>query len=351
VKLRRSSILLAALGAVLICLAAIAQFVVTPLLTMLPGNTDKTVAYTGTATVLNSKALQTGDVSHALVKGVPVTIERRIHVVSTNGDVAMVADDSTLAVGTTKLPSSHLYAVDRHTLRAAPAPAGSKADPASGLTIGFPIAPKKDDSYRLYDSVTQTTGVAHFKGTEKRQGRTVNVYTATISGPVKNKATLAALPPALPKQLAGSLAPMLPADVAAKLAPAMTQLPDVIPLAYTGTTTVEAYVDARTGVALDQGMQQQIVAGVKVGDETANLLPVMAVDAKLSPGSQSSLADDVRTASRALTVLGAAPVALLVLGLSLLGLAVIVQRRAGRANRFIAVERSVTERELVGSNR
>ncbi|MGB3301908.1 MAG: hypothetical protein WBA38_16685 [Gordonia sp. (in: high G+C Gram-positive bacteria)] len=46
----------------------------------LPGDLDTTAHSTGTATLMNSKALEAGDVTNAVAKYVHVTIDRRIHV-------------------------------------------------------------------------------------------------------------------------------------------------------------------------------------------------------------------------------------------------------------------------------
>lgn len=325
---KRTSIVFGVTGIVLIALAGIERIAVVPSVTKLPGDTDLKVGYSGTATLLDAKALQSGDAAHALATGVPITIDRRIRVQSTHGDVAIVADDVTIHAGATNLPESYVYAVDRGTMQATTAPAGTKAEPATGLTISFPLSPKKDDSYRYYDPMTRSTGVIHYKGTDKRQGHTVGVYSVTITGPLKNAATLATLPPALPKSLVAALAPLLPADVAAKLGPALPVLPDPVPLAYTAMTSIDAYVDPTTGVAVDQHLRQQIIAGVSAGGPTTNLLPVLAIDASVTPASQQTLLNKSNTAATQLTLLKvAAPVALLLLGLLALAFAAFQRQR------------------------
>ena len=57
-SVRRSSIVLAVIGVVLIVLGVLVRFVVVPVATKLPGSTNLGVAYSGTATLLNSSALQ-----------------------------------------------------------------------------------------------------------------------------------------------------------------------------------------------------------------------------------------------------------------------------------------------------
>jgi hypothetical protein len=58
VPVRRSSIILAGIGVVLIVLGVLVRFVVVPVATKLPGSTNLGITYSGRATLLNSSALQ-----------------------------------------------------------------------------------------------------------------------------------------------------------------------------------------------------------------------------------------------------------------------------------------------------
>lgn len=93
--MKRSSIILAALGVLLIALAALVRFVVVPYASKLPGDTDATAHYTGKASLLNAQALQAGDIAHAFLKDQDVTMNRHVYVSSTTSDTAVVHDDST----------------------------------------------------------------------------------------------------------------------------------------------------------------------------------------------------------------------------------------------------------------
>src|SRR5260370_32990377 len=80
VPVRRSSIVLAAVGVVLIVLGVLVRFVVVPVATKLPGSTNLSVTYSGTSTLLNSSALQSGDTKNVIAANVPTTVHRRRHV-------------------------------------------------------------------------------------------------------------------------------------------------------------------------------------------------------------------------------------------------------------------------------
>src|SRR6266536_1170504 len=115
--MRRSSKILIGLAGLLVVLAALTRFVVLPMGSKLPANTKASAHYTGTATLLNAEALKRGDTAHAILKNVPITIERQIKVTSTHGDTAVVADDFTLT-GPNGLKSvdNHVYGLDRVSL-------------------------------------------------------------------------------------------------------------------------------------------------------------------------------------------------------------------------------------------
>jgi hypothetical protein len=90
---RRSSIVLAVIGIAAIGAGALIRFVVVPIATELPGNTNLAVTYSGRATLLNSSALQSGDTRHVIAANVPTTVDRRLKVTSTHGDVAIRRPD------------------------------------------------------------------------------------------------------------------------------------------------------------------------------------------------------------------------------------------------------------------
>jgi predicted MFS family arabinose efflux permease len=327
---------LLATGAVLQVVAVLLAFVMTPQATRLPDKADVTAHLAGTVTMLNKQAIKDHDLAHVFVRNAPLTVDRRLHVTSTanHGNTAIVAVDQTLHVGQAAMPSTHVYAVDRTSREAVPAPAGKTVEPATGLTIGYPFAPKAASVYSYYDPTTQLAGPVSYTGKATVGGRSVNVYRTNIAGPVKDPGMLATLPAALPKPVLAALASRLPAPVRAKLAPALKILPAVIPLHYVSTSATTAYVDRVTGSAVDQAVQQQIVATISVGGRQVNLVPVLALDARVTPSSVHTLATRVAKAEHLLKLLGTQiPLILVILGLGFEAAALLRRRK----NRKLAV--------------
>src|SRR5215813_8581032 len=114
--MRRSGWILVVLGVLLVVLAGILRFVFAPNATKLPSDTDTATTYSGTGTVLNATALQSGDVANALLRNIPVTLDRHVFVSSTDGNTAVVHDDLTLKTQPTTVEDDHTYAVDRTKL-------------------------------------------------------------------------------------------------------------------------------------------------------------------------------------------------------------------------------------------
>ena len=93
--LRRSSILLGLIGAVLIVSALLMELVAVPILTRLPGSLGVNLRYTGTSSRLNAQAVQNGDSAHAFLTNMPTTIDRHIKAISTTAHTAVITDDRT----------------------------------------------------------------------------------------------------------------------------------------------------------------------------------------------------------------------------------------------------------------
>jgi hypothetical protein len=333
--IRRSSIVLGAVGVVLIALALVIEFVVVPIATQLPGSTNLPVTYSGTGTLLNSAALQSGDTSHVIASNVPITVDRQVKVTSVHGGTAIVADDLTIHAGSQTLPSDHTYALDRTTLEGAAPPTGIAVEPSAGaLSSAFPIGPQASSgAYRFYDSTTRNIVPVSYAGHATREGRPVNVYTISSVGPVKDPGLLKMLPPSLPKKLLGSLAPLLPAAARAEITPAtLAALPDPVPLSYTGTTHIAAYVDEQTGVPIDETISEQVVVNVAAGARTLSLIPVLALDFHVTPASMQYLAHKAQTSGELLTVIEViVPIVLGVIGAILVVVAILRRRRPDRA--------------------
>ena len=325
-SVRRSSIVLASIGVVLIVLGALVRFVVVPVATKLPGSTNLGVIYSGRATLLNSSALQSGDTKNVIAANVPTTVDRRLKVTSIHGDTAIVSDDLIIHAGSQTLPSDHTYALDRTTLEGVTPPPGISVEPSVGaLSSAFPIGPAANGSYRYYDPTTRGIVPISYTGHATRDGRTVNVYKIASAGAVRDPGLLELLPPSLPKKLVASLAPVLPAAVRAKITPAtLAALPNPVPLSYTGTTDVVADVDSQTGVPIDETVSEQVVVNVAAGAQTLSLIPVFALDFHVTPASVTYLASKAKTAGELLTLMKViVPVSLVVIGVVLLVIAIL----------------------------
>ena len=324
--------MLAGVGTIAIALAIVLRLVIVPILTRLPGDTDLTADYEGSATLLDSAALESGDVANAVASDVPMTVERRVQVLSTHGATAIVEDSLAITAGGQDLVSAHTFAFDRSSMEGVDPPDGIEVEPSAGaLTSAFPIGPKADDSYTYYDSSTRSIVPIDYVGRDQRDGRSVNVYEISATGPVEDPGLLELLPPALPKSLLPGLAELLPAEVQEQFTPEVVDsLADPVPVGYTATTDLVAYVDRQTGVAIDQTIAQQIEVTVTLGSQTVTLLPVLAFDFHITPESVSDLADKATSAGRLLTIAEVVvPIGLAVIGTVLIVVAVARRRKPG----------------------
>src|SRR6202167_5652861 len=322
VSVRRSSIVLAAVGIVVIVLGVLVRFVVVPVATKLPGSTNLSVTYSGTATLLNSSALQSGDTKNVIATNVPITVDRQLKVTSIQGEVAIVSDDLTIHAESQTLPSDHTYALNRTTLEGVPPPAGVSVEPSVGaLSSMFPIGPAANSSYRYYDSTTRNFVPISYTGHATRDGRSVNLYTISAARAVKDPGLLKMLPPSLP-----------PAE-RAKFTPAvLSALPTPIPLSYTGTTSIAAAVDSQTGIPITETISEQVVVNVTAGSQTLSLIPVLALDFHLTPASTTYLANKAKTTGELLTLMKViVPIVLVVIGVVLLVIAILRRHKPAAA--------------------
>jgi hypothetical protein len=257
----------------------------------LPTDLDTTRQLTGTAnTLLNQQALQSGDFGNAIATNVPVTGERTVRVVETDGDNALVTDERTLATGGTQIGSaSDNYAVNRRSLEAASgAPSSWSAEPHQGLAVGFPIGVEQRD-YSGWVSDTQATTPIRYLREEARGG--VNTYvfqTDVAAAPIRNQAVLSSLPSNLSRTALQGIAPSLslPPDELAALNQALPGLPDQVPLTYTFQGAATYWVEPTTGQIIDTQRQEarNAVIGGPGGSTLANM-PVYDLDSRFTEDS------------------------------------------------------------------
>ena len=232
-----------------------------------------------------------------------------------------------LNVAGTTSSESHTYALDRTTLQTVPPPSGTAAEPSTGcLAVAFPLKPKPDNSYTVYDASTQQCFPVTYVGKDSRGGRSVNAYTATMTGAIKEQSLLRTLPPALPKQTLAALAPQLPEPVRAKMVASLAQLPDPVPLAYAAQTTLNVWADRETGLPIDETLHQQVTVGLDVAGQRVDVMPVLDVSAAVTPDSITSTAKLADTASSKLLLLEIVTAVLAALGVLLLVIAVVRRR-------------------------
>jgi hypothetical protein len=118
---------------------------------------------------------------------------------------------------------------------------------------------------------------------------------------------------------------LLPADVVARLQALLPQLPATIPLTWTSTRTVTFSVDSRMGTPIKTASVQQINAELPAGIAS---VPFSTLTLTSTDASMKSTADDVSSNASKLTWIGTVlPIALVVIGLLLIGGALLVARR------------------------
>ncbi len=317
-KSRRSTAILVIAGVVMIAFAVTLRLVVTPTMTKLRGDTDSTAHLEGTATILSPQALQAGDMSHALLKDIPVTAARRVHVESAAGDTAIVHDDVTM-VGPNHMhmADDHVYALDRTTLTEAPAPTSKQVENHHGLTISMPLHPSANSSMRYWDPATRTSPVLAYQGRGMAYGRSVYNYTARAAGPLEDTSTLAMLPKALPKSVLTQLLPLIGDDNTRNaLLAALPASPDIIPVSYDTTDVVDVSADKDVGLPISARQQQTVTASiVSAGGRKITLMPVMAMDLTTTAASgddTATTAGHVATLVQLLEV--TVPLVLIVIG-------------------------------------
>ncbi|WP_331766647.1 porin PorA family protein [Embleya sp. NBC_00896] len=324
--MRKTSWYLGAAATLLVATSAVTHFAVLPAVHQVPDDTDFTMHFAGSMTMLDPAALQAGNLPGAIVRDLPVTADRRVYAVKASGST-VVLSDRTVVSGPQKqtlTAAEKRWAVDRKTLLDRQAPKGVAAEPHKGLTAGFPLEPKKKN-YPYWDAPTRTTIPATYVRSEQRAGRDTYVFSIRYTAPLVDPEALGALPPAMPKAavqgLAGVANPGRAPDLGAQA--------DPTPLAYTSTTDLTGWVDSETGVTVDLKSVQSVTA-TTTGDR-AELFPVMALTMTTTPASRAELADTAEDGARALWLLGdVAPLACFALALALIGLALYLERRARR---------------------
>lgn len=322
-------------GALLVAAAAILYWVVVPSRKELPADTNTTRQFTGTARVLlNPQALEAGDLSNALLTDTPVTAERNVKVLATDGGVAEVADTRVLRLeGGQELGGSQVnYAVDRKTLEAANGPQDWQVTPHEGLTVSWPIGSQKRD-YTAWINETQTTAPVRFIREENRAEVSTYVYElAAPAAPVKDEQVLQSLPTSIRAALLAALAPRLtlPDAVKSRLGEALPLLGDPVPLNYTYEVKSTYWVEPETGIVVDT-QREEVRRATLAGGQVA--APIFDVRSQFDEASVAAAAEEAGDLKSSLATFSRTlPLLLLILGLLLL-LAGLIGLLAGRRAR------------------
>jgi len=285
---------LGVLGVLLIAAAAILAWVIVPGRTELPADTNTVRDFSGTARVLlDPRAVAAGDLRNALLVDAPVTAQRTVKVLATDGDAAQVSDRRTVAVqGGQQVGGTDVtYAVDRKTLEGASGfPDSWDAVQPNGLTVSWAIGAEQKD-YPVWVNETQTSATAKFVRTEEKNGVDTYVYeVATATAPIKDQQVLGSLPTNLPGTTIAALASRLPLpdDQKALLAQALPTLGAQVPLSYTYESTSTVWVEPTTGLVVDTERRETRKAGIG----SVGAVPIYDVSTSFTDQSVQAAADD-----------------------------------------------------------
>ncbi len=317
--MRRSSNFAVAAGIIAIAAAGTLRFVVVPGQSQLPADTDTTRSYEGTiATMLNAEALAAGDLDNAIVRDLPVTLERSTLVTDVADGNATVRETAGIFApdGSPVLASDTTFVVDRRTML-------GQGD-RSGLLMGWPIDTEPRD-YTGWSGDLQSEVTLTYTGQENFQGIEALVFTSDISGRIVDVETLSRFPSALPKfvlpMVAGALT--LSPEAEAALPSLLSVLPDSVPLAYFLNSTTTYWVDPATGMVLDldRTESRQVAFDVE-GIPATPLADVYSISYQGTEASVAqTVADSNANSSKLATFGSTVPIALLVLALALFAFA------------------------------
>jgi len=345
---------LAVLGLLSLAAAAILAWVVVPDRKVLPADTNTVRQFAGTAQVLlNPQALAGGDFRNALRTNVPVTAERTVKVLATDGNFAQVSDDRVLRAGGQPIgQTSAKYAVDRKSMEVVTTgfPSDWPVDQAQGLTVTFPIGSEQKD-YSGWVSDTQTTAPVTYEREETRGGVNTYVYTSSVAAaPIKDPDVLANLPQALPLAVLAQLAAVLPLTDQQKagLAQAAPFLANPVPLSYTYEATSTFWVEPTTGIVVDVDRREIRKAGIGgPGGSVLASVAVYDVATKFTDQSVTAAVDEANDKKSDLTLFGTTlPWILAGVGALLLvvGLVLALTGRSGRGGTPVTADTGTTQR-------
>lgn len=304
-SIRRSSLVLAVVGVLLIAAAALIRFVAVPSMTKLPDEIDTGSTYTGSLQSFDPGRFALGD-------GVAFTVARHVDVDRVDGDVAVITSVSETQRPNGNSTSEHTYAISRVDYTQQPAPDGFEVEDQKGaMVFSLPMNPSPDGN-ALYDTVTREPIPLEYVEDGVVEGRDVYTLTGSLTAPIADPAVLAPAQAGiaamagvgdgsvLPKQTLGVLAGVLPPERAQALTAALATQPDLVPVVLTTDTTIDMDVDTRFGTPLRTVQDQTTVLNVQAGGE---LIPLLELSRAVVGTDDASVANAASRLSSSQTVL------------------------------------------------
>jgi hypothetical protein len=313
--------------------SGVLSFVVAPRVTALPGDTNTTRTYAGTAQTLANPAWLAGNrLVPAVLHDVPITIVHQTKVVETRGDAALVSDHRlmTIPMGYTVADLTNRYGVDRTNLGPAAGFAGVTAQ--RGLTFNWPIGTNQHD-YTGWVSDTGRTTTLRYTGTATRAGVRTYVFIANVlPARITDPQLLKLLPSTITKADIMSMTPSLGFTTRqlTDMAKTLKSLPDPVPLAYTYAASNTYWVEPNTGIVVDMRYHETRSVAFSIGPVTVPVSSLMDLTYTSTPQTLAAAAKDAKDGAAGIRLIRTTlPLTLLFTGLALtlIGLAGLAWRR------------------------
>ena len=335
--MRKTAVASGVIGVVLVVAAFLLAFWITPAyIARLQSNSNTVRNYDGQIrTLLNPVALRQGNFAGTIKVGLPETLRRKVKVLQTSGNTALVQDATTVtASGRPVGGLTSKYAIDRTSFQAtASHPSSWSVTNARGQTFNWPIGTKQQN-YTGWVPYTLTTTPLKYSGQAQRNGIGTYVYQATVPAtPVRNTQVLAGLPKSVPVSLLQSAAKagLIPGSMLASLGKAFPGVSSV-PLGYVYQATSTYWVAPATGIVVDANTNEKEIAGVALpAGKIVPVLPVLSDSYKYSSSSVQAAVTDANNGSGTINTFGTIlPIVAGVVGFVLVVLAVVLWMRSRR---------------------
>lgn len=325
------------LGVVALIAGLVMQFIVVPAAAQFPDDTDRSRTYEGELGVLlNAEALASNDLANLFLRDVPITVDRQVTALETDGGKALVSDTSVVnSPAGPILSSEDYYTIDRKTMEHVENfTDDDRVVSREGLVVGFPIGTDAQD-YPGWNGDTQQVDTLTYVRQEERAGLDTYHFTAA-GGPdrIVDPEMLAQFPPALPKAAIAGLLPALglPDEAAAQVAATLEALPDPVPLGYTYSYETRYWVEPDSGILVDYAKDESRVVGVDVGGQFVPLTEVMQLSFAHTEETIAATVDEAKDAENLLFWVGRVlPWGLLAIGVVLTVLGFLWIQRGGNS--------------------